>query len=145
MSDKDHSEAWIVLLTEYLFIILPFIVIAIVKIYSSDFYGFLEAADWSFASSILFGQLLVKMVSGSLTRQKVRWQRVSFIIAIILVCGLIPSLTTLTLILVSNGESKFIVNTQLVLFALASIMFFWLGSAAQSMMSKSSQGNPGDA
>lgn len=136
MSNKDHSEAWIILLTEYLFIILPFIVIAIVKIYSSDLYGFLKAADWSFASSILFGQLLVKMVSGSLIRQKVRWQRVSFLIAIILVCGLIPSLTTLTLILVSNGESEFIVNTQLALFALASIMYFWLGSAAQLMMSK---------
>lgn len=136
MSDKNHSEAWIILFTEYLFIILPFIVIAIVKIYSSDLYGFLSAPDWSFASSILFGQLLVKMVSGSLIHQKVRWQRVSFLIAIILVCGLIPSLTTLTLILVSNGESTFVVNTQLILFFLASALFFWIGSAAQVMMAK---------
>ena len=136
MSDKDIPEAWTILLTEYLFIILPFIVIAVVKIYSSDFYGFLKAPDWSFASSILFGQLLVKMVSGSLIRQKVRWQRVSLLIAIILVLGLIPSLTILTLILISNGESIFLVNTQLALFAFASILFFWLGSAAQSMMSK---------
>ncbi|WP_040552058.1 hypothetical protein [Rheinheimera nanhaiensis] len=135
MSDNSYSDAWVILLTEYLFIILPFIVIAIVKIYSSDLHGFLKAPDWSFASSILFGQLLVKMVSGSLIRQKVKWQRVSFIIAIILVCGLIPSLTTLTLILVSNGGSAFAVNTQIVLFILSSISFFGVGSAAQSMMS----------
>lgn len=136
MNNQNHSEAWAVLFTEYLFIILPFVVIAIVKIYSSDLYGFLKAPDWSFASSILFGQLLVKMVSGSLIHQKVKWQRISLLIAIILVFGLIPSLTTLTLILVSNGESVFIVNTQLLLFVLSSITFFGIGSAAQSMMSK---------
>jgi len=136
MNNQNHSEAWAVLFTEYLFIILPFVVIAIVKVYSSDLDGFLKAPDWSFASSILFGQLLVKMVSGSLIHQKVRWQRVSLLIAIILVFGLIPSLTTLTLILVSNGESAFVVNAQLTLFILASISFFLLGSAAQSMMSK---------
>ena len=62
MSNKDtkYTNARIILLSEYLFIFLPFIVIAIVKIYNSKIDEFLRAPDWSFASSILFGQLLVK-------------------------------------------------------------------------------------
>lgn len=136
MSEEGYGDAWAVLLSEYLFVIVPFVVIAIVKIYSSDFHGFLKAADWSFASSILFGQLLVKMVSGSLIREKVKWQRVSLLVSVILVFGLIPSLTTLTLVLVSNGGSAFIVNAQIVLFGFSSVCFFWLGSAAQSMIGK---------
>jgi len=132
----DHVESWTILLSEYLFVILPFVVIAIVKVHSNDFHTFLKAPDWSFATSVLFGQLLVKIVSGSLIHQKVKWQRVSLLVSIILVFGLIPSLTTLTLILVSNGASIFPVIAQLVLFTLASITFFWIGSAAQSMISK---------
>jgi len=133
---NDHFEAWIILLSEYLFIILPFIVIAIVKIYSDNMHEFIKAPDWSFASSILFGQLLVKIVSGSLIRKEVQWQRVSLLISVILVFGLIPSLTTLTLMLISEGKSNFVIYTQLVLFVVASISFFCIGSAGQSMINQ---------
>ena len=81
MSNKDtkYTNARIILLSEYLFIFLPFIVIAIVKIYNSKIDEFLRAPDWSFASSILFGQLLVKFVAGSIIRDKVQWQRIVLI------------------------------------------------------------------
>ncbi|AOT10439.1 hypothetical protein [Pseudoalteromonas luteoviolacea] len=142
MNSNNHIDAWVIILTEYLFILLPFIVIGIVKTYSADFRGFIEAPDWSFAASILFGQLLVKLVSGSLIHQKVIWQRVSLLIALILVFGLIPSLTTLTLILISEGKSSFVIYAQVFLFVVASILFFILGSAAQSMIENSEKKKP---
>jgi len=129
-----YSNARIILVSEYLFVFLPFVVIAIVKIYSSALDDFLKAPDWSFASSILFGQLLVKLVSGSIINKRSQWQRVSLIVSVIFVLGLVPCLITLALMLIDNGQSQFLVNMQVVLFFIATVSFFWIGSAAQVMM-----------
>jgi hypothetical protein len=131
-----YANARIILLSEYLFVFLPFIVIAIVKIYSSQLDEFLKAPDWSFASSILFGQLLVKFVAGSIIREKVQWQRITLIISMIFVLGLVPSLVVLALMLIDNGQSQFLVVMQLTFFIIATVAYFLLGSTAQSMMEK---------
>lgn len=131
-----YTNARIILLSEYLFVFLPFIVIAIVKIYNSKIDEFLHAPDWSFASSILFGQLLVKFVAGSVIREGVQWQRIVLIISMIFVLGLVPSLIVLVLMLIDNGQSQFLVTMQLLFFVTATIAYFYLGSAAQTMMDK---------
>ncbi|WP_278183522.1 hypothetical protein [Vibrio misgurnus] len=132
--NKSSQNAWLILLSEYLFIFLPFLVIGIIKIYKSDFSTFFQAADWSFAASILFGQVIVKLVSGSVIHKKARWQRVVVLLSFILVLGLVPSLVVLALVLIDGGVSSFLVITQLVLFTLASVVFFLVGSAAHTMI-----------
>ncbi|MGR6837952.1 hypothetical protein ACU5DF_02185 [Aliivibrio wodanis] len=135
MSDKSsYTNARIILLSEYLFIFLPFVVIGIIKIYTSDLDSFFKAADWSFAASILFGQVLVKLVSGSVIHQKAKWQRVVLLFSLVLVLGLVPCLITLALILIDNGASLFLVYLQTTLFCIATIVFFWLGSASHVML-----------
>lgn len=133
-TSKSNQDAWLILLSEYLFIFLPFLVIGIIKIYKSDFSTFFQAADWSFAASILFGQVIVKLVSGSVIHKKSKWQRVVVLLSFILVLGLVPSLIVLALILIDGGTSSFLVNMQLVLFTLASGVFFFVGSAAHTMI-----------
>ncbi|WP_106590285.1 hypothetical protein [Marinobacterium halophilum] len=133
-ASKSNQDAWSILLSEYLFIFLPFLVIGIIKIYKSDFSTFFQAADWSFASSILFGQVIVKLVSGSVIHKNAKWQRVVVLLSLILVVGLVPSLVVLALILIDGGVSEFLVDMQLILFGLASIAFFFVGSAAQTMI-----------
>ena len=123
-----------------MFIFIPFLVIGIVKIYKSDFSTFFQAADWSFAASILFGQVIVKLVSGSVIHRKSKWQRVVVLLSFILVLGLVPSLIVLALILIDGGTSSFLIIMQLVLFTLASSVFFFVGSAAHTMIDEGSQG-----
>ncbi|KXI23215.1 hypothetical protein, partial [Photobacterium sanguinicancri] len=132
--NKSNQNAWFILLSEYLFIFLPFLVIAIIKIYKSDFSTFFQAADWSFAASILFGQVIVKLVSGSVIHSKAKWQRVVVLLSFILVLGLVPSLVVLALILIDGGVSNFLVNMQLTLFFFASVVFFFVGAAAHAMI-----------
>lgn len=131
---KSNKNACFILFSEYLFIFLPFLVIGIIKIYKSDFSTFFQAADWSFAASILFGQVIVKLVSGSVIHSKAKWQRVVVLLSFILVLGLVPSLVVLALILIDGGISDFLVNMQLTLFVLASAIFFFVGSAAHAMI-----------
>lgn len=133
-TSKSNQNALLILLSEYLFIFLPFLVIGIIKIYKADFSTFFQAADWSFAASILFGQVIVKLVSGLVIHSKAKWQRVVVLLSFILVLGLVPSLVVLALILIDGGVSSFLVKTQLVLFSLASVVFFWVGSAAHAMI-----------
>ncbi|MCR4536599.1 hypothetical protein [Shewanella xiamenensis] len=139
-TSKSNQDAWLILLSEYLFIFIPFLVIGIVKIYKSDFSTFFQAADWSFAASILFGQVIVKLVSGSVIHKKSKWQRVVVLLSFILVLGLVPSLIVLALILIDGGTSSFLIIMQLVLFTLASSVFFFVGSAAHTMIDEGSQG-----
>ena len=122
----SYTNVRIILLSEYLFVLLPFVVIAIVKIYTSTFDEFLEAPDWSFASSILFGQLLVKLVSGSIIKKEAQWQRVSLLITLIFVLGLVPCLIVLTLMLIDNGQSSFLIYMQVFLFVLSTLSFFFI-------------------
>lgn len=133
-ASKSNQNAWLILLSEYLFIFLPFLVIGIIKIYKADFSTFFQAADWSFAASILFGQVIVKLVSGSVIYKNAKWQRVVVLLSFILVLGLVPSLIVLALILIDGGVSDFLVNMQLTLFSLASLVFFFVGSAAHTMI-----------
>lgn len=133
-ASKSNQNAWLILLSEYLLIFLPFLVIGIIKIYKSDFSTFFQAADWSFAASILFGQVIVKLVSGSVIHKNAQWQRVVVLLSLILVLGLVPSLIVLALILIDGGVSEFLVGMQLSLFVLASLVFFLVGSAAHTMI-----------
>ena len=140
MTDKElYKNARIILLSEYAFIFLPFVVIAIIKIYMSDFEGFLKAADWSFASSILFGQVIVKLVSGSVIHKRAKWQGVVLLVALILVLGLVPCIIVLALILIDNGNSQFLIYMQAAIFFIASFTFFWLGSASHVMIEESNK------
>ncbi|HCG7982942.1 TPA: hypothetical protein NJ500_002140 [Vibrio parahaemolyticus] len=45
---------------EAIFIILPFLVLLIIKVFSNDFMSFLKLSDFSLATSIMYGQLLAK-------------------------------------------------------------------------------------
>jgi hypothetical protein len=136
-NNELYTNARIILISEYLFVLLPFVVIAIIKIYLSDVDAFFKAADWSFASSILFGQVLVKLVSGSVIHSGAKWQRVVLLVALVLVLGLVPCLIILALILIDNGNSQFLINMQAAIFVIATLTFFLLGSASHVMIEES--------
>ena len=134
--ENIYSNARIVLTSEYLFVLLPFIVIGIIRIYTATFSDLIKAADWSFASSILLGQVIVKLVAGAIAHKNTQWQRVVFLASLIIVLGLVPCLITLALLLIDNGKSTFLVNMQITIFCLSTLVFFWIGSASHVMFEK---------
>ena len=138
---SNNLNAKSVIGSEYLFIFLPLIIIAIVRSYNENLYALLEAPDLSFAASILWGQTLVRLVSGSVSTEQAQWQQLSFLISIIIVLGIAPSLTILILVLVSSSATTFLVSIQLIWFFLGTIAFFFFGIAGQAMLQESSSRN----
>ncbi len=136
MNNSTAKNARYILCSEYLFILLPFIVIAIVKFSNNEsVIAFLSIADWSFAASILWGQTIIKIVSGSLSGT-VAWQRLSFLVSILIVVCLVPTLVTLALMLMAKVPSLFLISLQMFLFLTSTIAFFWIGAAGQTLLEK---------
>ena len=136
MSNINHQNSRYILLSEYLFILVPFVVIVIVRSYNGSLQTLFEAPDWSFAASILWGQTIVKLVAGG-SSGTVVWQRMTLIISAIFVFGLIPSLVTLTIMLISESPPIYHVYLQLILFVLASLVYFLVGSVGQILLDNS--------
>lgn len=137
MTNKHYSNARIILLSEYLFIFLPFVVIGIIKLYKSSFSDFFAAADWSFASAILFGQVIVKIVNAGVVHKNAAWQKVVLILTFLFILGVTPCLIIIAIILLDNANSIYIMASQVILYAIATLIFFWVGSAAHVMISES--------
>jgi hypothetical protein len=116
-------------LSELLFILLPLLVLTIVLLYKGKTVGALLATpEWSFGAALLFGQTLVKFVSGAAQSRWV-WERVALVVSMIIVLGLAPSLTVLALILSSEPAPIALVITQLALFVVGVGVFLWVASA----------------
>ncbi len=134
MKNKVYSNARITLLSEYLFILLPFIVIGMVKLYKSSLGDFFAAADWSFASAILFGQAIVKIVSAGVINKNSVSPRIVLIVTLLFIIGVAPCLVLIAIILLNDANSIYIMLTQVILYIVATSMFFWIGSAAHVMI-----------
>jgi hypothetical protein len=121
---------------ELLFVFLPLIVIAIIRLNNgSTVRELLSVPDWSFGTAILLGQGLVKLVSGvAAQRPAARWQVVALIVSAMVVLGLVPSLMVLALMLTQTTPSVALVATQMSLFVLSVVIFLVFGSLGQTLM-----------
>ncbi len=124
-----------ILTSEFLFTLLPIIILLIVRSYENDFKAIFYNTEWSIIALILFGQSIVKFSSGiSNSNAKVRWQLVALVISIIIIFGLIPSSIILVLNLSSKTLSLGTYVTQFVLFSISCITFFIVGAIGQKML-----------
>jgi hypothetical protein len=113
--------------------ILPLIVIAIVDLFMGrGWYRVIQSPDWAFGSSVLFGQIIFKLVACVIKgRAEVKnWEKVGLTVVIVLVFGLVPSLVGLSLRLTIEDPSISLVVFQSALFVLSSACFLFFGSIA---------------
>lgn len=124
-----------ILTSEFLFTLLPIIILLFVRSYENNFKALFYNTEWSIIALILYGQSIVKFSSGiSNSKAKFRWQLVALVISTIIIFGLIPSSIILVLNLSSKSLSMSTYITQFILFILSSITFFIVGALGQKML-----------
>jgi len=83
------------LAAEVSFAVLPLIVVLMVCIHLGSPSNFLASPEWSFGASILFGQTLVKFVSGLTRGAQAATGPVALAVALLVVFAIVPSLIVL--------------------------------------------------
>jgi len=131
---KQYKNTMFLMFGEFLFILLPLIVISIVELTKGKtIFAILESPEWSFGSSILFGLSTIKLVAGfSHTSPKI-WQKPVLSISFIIVVLLVPSLIILSLILTVTPIPDKLIYCQVVMFFIGMIVFLSLGCAGEAM------------
>lgn len=126
---KIHRQAAIyAILGDLLFIVLPLVVISIVDVsVGRSLFAIIESPELSFGSAVLFGQTIIKVVSGFAHTKPSGAEQPVFIIALIIVFGLVPSLVVLALLLSVNPIPSGLQLAQAAIFALGVIVFGFFG------------------
>ncbi len=127
---KKHKPqgAILTLMASYLFVLLPFIILVIVKLAEDKSSELLLLSDWSIASSIIYGQLIVKLTTAlSATNKSKKMPGITFNITLLVCLGLAINIVVYVLMLVMPSQNIGII--QLALFTIASIFHFIYGSA----------------
>ncbi|ANB21971.1 MULTISPECIES: hypothetical protein [Alteromonas] len=116
------------LMASYLFVLLPFVILVIVKFAQDKTSELLLLSDWSIASSVIYGQLIVKLTTALAgTSKSKKMAGITFNITLLICFGLAINIVVYVLMLVMPSEN--IGFIQLILFAAASVFHFIYGSA----------------
>jgi hypothetical protein len=125
VESQDKQNAMLGAFSQLLFVILPFIVIAITLGHRGQLGSIFFLPEWSIVSAVIVGQTIVKVVSISLGKNvKAEREPIVLMVSILLVCLLVPTLVVLSIVLTSDKVSISMAASQAVLFLL-SAMVFW--------------------
>jgi hypothetical protein len=115
------------LVAEYIFIILPFIILFIVRSAQNPTESFYMLSSWGIASSIIYGQVVVQLASALAKTNKVKKSpAITLHLTLLVAFGLVVNIVIYILMLVIPNETLGI--TQVILFGCASICHFVFGS-----------------
>jgi len=127
---KKHKPqgAAMSLMASYLFVLLPFVILVIVKFAQDQSNELLLLSDWSIASSIIYGQLIVKLTTAlAATSKSKKMPGITFNITLLVCLGLAINIVVYVLMLVMPNQNIGII--QLILFSIASGFHFIYGAA----------------
>ena len=113
---------------DLLFIVLPLVVISIVDLsVGKSLFALIQTPELSFGSAVLFGQTIIKVVSGFAHSKPSGAEQPVFVVAMIIVFGLVPSLVVLALLLSINPVPYGLQLAQAAIFVLSVLVFFIFG------------------
>jgi hypothetical protein len=123
------------LAAEVAFAVLPLMIVLIVFFHLGKTGRWWASNEWPFGAAILFGQALVKFMSGLSRGGPAATGPVAFTTALVIVGGLAPSLLVLTLTLIANENSQplapWLQVAHVVLFITAAAVYLVLGTVAE--------------
>jgi hypothetical protein len=142
VEDLVVSRSLLGIVSELLFVLLPLLVLLLVYIHQGrGGLAIARAPDWSFATVVLIGQTVTKLVSGVAGSGRKRpWQAITLVATSLIVLGLVPALMVLGFMLAHDTPSTLLVAGQFLLFVLSVAGFLTLGSAGHVMLAEAGVG-----
>jgi hypothetical protein len=136
MTEISRKEVMASLKAGYIFILLPFVVLTLIKIlHHGSWEGVLLSADWALASCIIFGQNAASLTKAALGRRgNVHANSFIYIFSRRLL-GVAISLVIYILMLLE--PNLWIGSIQLILFSWASVKYFTDGMASAMLKEES--------
>ena len=133
MDNKHEMYAMLIIVCELLFAIFPLLILLLIALLNSDnFVSVFKRSDISFVSVLLFGQTLVKLISGYVKAgNKSGWQRVAFVITLLFIFGIIPSVIYLIIVHLAISKLQIVYILQNVWFGLSIIVYIIFGCIGQ--------------
>jgi hypothetical protein len=125
------------LVAEITFATLPLLVVFIVLLRYDRGGHIASSPEWAFGAAILFGQALVKFMTGLAHGGKAAYGPMSLAAALIIVLGLAPSLLVLTLVLLDleaapgQEPARPLPAAQVALFLLSAATYFVFGAVGE--------------
>lgn len=130
MPFSNHLKS---LMASYLFILLPFSILILVKSIDLKWFDIILASDWSIASFIIFGQSLTSLSSALVAspnnKKKEGWE---WYVAKLFITGIAPSMVLYIYML--KQPSVFLGILQLLMFVYASYRYFIDGLACKKLV-----------
>jgi hypothetical protein len=127
---KPRDYALSLPVAELLFVMLPLLVLLFVSVYlGKGVRAFFGSPEWAFATALLFGKATVSYVVGMTQMphgDSLIAHRVGLIVASLIVCGLVPSMVVLALVLLSTAAPVWLVLVQVGLFLVSAFIFLTL-------------------
>lgn len=128
MNKSKKQSTSLVLAADYIFYLLPFIILVIISLAQEKLSDLLTISDWSIASTIIYGQLIVKLSSTlAATNREKKIPAITLYLTVLVCLGLVVNVVVYSLMLIMPSTGLGI--TQLILFGLASICHFTFGAA----------------
>lgn len=125
---KKANSNFLALIADYIFVILPFVIILIVRSAQGANGSFYMLPDWGIAATIVYGQLIVKLATAlAKTNKPKKTSAVNFYLTVLIAFGLVVNVVINILMLVIPNEV--LGKTQIILFGLATTCHFVIGSA----------------
>ncbi|MDN2481240.1 hypothetical protein [Vibrio agarivorans] len=125
---KTANSNILALIADYIFVILPFVIILIVRSAQGVTGSFYMLPDWGIAATIVYGQLIVKLATAlARTNKPKKTSAVNFYLTLLIAFGLVVNVVINILMLVIPNEV--LGKTQIVLFTLATMCHFIVGTA----------------
>ena len=128
------------ILPELLFCLVPLLVLGLSLIYiNKGLMHLLASPEWSFASAILLGQAVVRFVFGAAANRRVRRIVASFLVAVIVVLELIPTLAVMSFTIITHetqGAEKvpgWLMGLQLFFFVTSLLTFLLVGGVGEAI------------
>ncbi|MCF5908144.1 hypothetical protein Q7I30_05285 [Aeromonas veronii] len=125
---KKANSNFLALIADYIFVILPFVIILIVRSAQGANESFYMLPDLGIAATIVYGQLIVKLATAlAKTNKPKKTSAVNFYLTVLIAFGLVVNVVINILMLVIPNEV--LGKTQIILFGLATTCHFVIGSA----------------
>lgn len=134
--NEDFRKERTAIIAELCFMFLPFVVILIINLTKGDWAKLLQTSDWALAATLLFGQTIVKMMMGVASQEhSFNYQLFGLITALIIVFGLVPSITVISIFQISPKLSTGLVVVQFILLGASISVFIVFGTIGQVLFS----------